>query len=416
MFCRKPLITSVSLALLSLPFGASADGWLLQPSITFDIGYDDNYDMDTTDPESVGVAKVTGELGVRRLSEAHYFKGGLLVDGVTYAGGDDVEANSNQVAYFNTTFRQPRSQWGANFRYRRDSLLREAVSDDDTVVSQEEELDATVDQLLDVTRQRVYFNPFASYNLTRLTDIRADYQLSTVDHDLDDDEVYDVTDYTNQGASLKLSHSLTTIDKVSVKVGGSLFATDVDEDETEYKTTYLRLGYDRSISPTFTVGGDLGYHVTDFDQGGEDVEDDGLVGSLKAVKTTGLTRFELRAGLELYPSSIGQVVETRELVGNMTRSLSELLTFSLRSRFYENKGLSGSETVFGTNESATAYNNRRSMTIRPELKWKISREWTLGAAYRYQREKLDSKPDPAEGNAVLFSVRYTYLTALSENQ
>ena len=168
--------------------------------------------------------------------------------------------------------------------------------------------------------------------------------------------------------------------------------------------------------PTASNTGSVGFHVTDFKEGNEDVESDGAVGSLKAVKTTGLTRFELRAGLELYPSSIGQVVETRELVGNMTRNLTELLTFSVRSRFYENKALSGSDTVFISGENATADNNRRSMTIRPELRWKVSREWTLGAAYRYQREKLDSKPDPAEGNAILFSVRYTYLTPLSGNQ
>lgn len=415
MSCRKSLLSSITVALALVPVVASADGWVLEPSVTFDVGYDDNYDMDTTDPRSVGVAKVTGELALRRLSQSHFFRGAVLADAVTYAGDDSVDPNSNQVAYFNTTFKQPRSEWGANFRYRRDSLLREAVAGD-AIVEDEQELDATVDQLLDVTRQRFYFNPNASYNFSRRSDVRVDYQISTVDHDLSRNQVNDVQDYTNQGVSVTLGHQLTPLDKLSTKIGGSLFTTDVEQNQTEYQTTYVRFGYERSLSPTFTVGGDVGYHVTDFEEGNEDVESDGAVGSLKAVKTTGLTRFELRAGLELYPSSIGQVVETRELVGNMTRNLTELLTFSLQSRFYENKALSGSDTVFISGENATADNNRRSMTIRPELRWKVAREWTLGAAYRYQREKLDSRPDPAEGNAILFSVRYTYLTPLSGNQ
>lgn len=422
MFRTFPILMLLGGLVATFSSAVLAEGWVLEPSVTLELGYDDNYDMDVLDPQSVTIGKVTGELSLRRASDAHYFRGGLLADAVTYEGDDRIDPNSNQVAYFYTTFIQPRYRWGANFRYRRDSLLREALTDAnlDQPVEEEQSPDATVDQLLDVTRQRVYFNPFYRYNLSRLTDWGIDYQLSAVEHDVDEDQISedqadDVQDYVDQGINLRLGHKLTPLDKVIARIGYSFYTTDIreEEQETDYRTSYLRLGYERSLSPTFTVGGDVGYRVTEFTESDEDITKDGPVMSLSAVKTTGLTRFELRAGLELYPSSIGQVVQTQELIANVSRDLTELLQFSLRSRFYENTALSGDETVFEVGEAANADNDRRSMTIRPEIRWQVAREWTLGAAYRYRREKLESRPTFAEGNAVLFSVKYTRLSALS---
>lgn len=396
--------------LLMLPMGgAVANTWLIEPSVAVDFGYDDNYGMDIVDPKGVGVSKVTGAVSVRSLSEAYYFRGGLLADAVTYHGDDSVDPNSNQVAYFQLGKNFPRSRLGMTFRLRRDSLLREAAANPDQVVDTDPELDASVDQFVDVTRQRFFVAPFVSYNLTRLTDARLEYRLSAVQHDKNENEVTGIADYQNHAVVLRLGHKVTPRDKLFTRLGATMFATDVDEDEakTEFQTTYLRLGYERLLSPTFTVSGDAGYRVTQFTKQGEaDVETDGPVASVSAVKTTGLTLFELRAGIELYPSSIGQVVKTQEVVANIKRNLSELMVFTLRSRLYQNKALSGGDTIFG----AQADNNRRSMEIRPAIDWQLSREWKVGAAYRYRREKLDSKPSSAEGNSILFSVKYTRIS------
>lgn len=405
MYRKNLTATLLVSGLLIVPAVAQADAWILEPSVSFDLGYDDNYGMDVYDPKSVGISKVTGELALRRLSQAHYFRGGILADAVAYQGDDSIDPNSNQVAYFSTTFNRQRSKLGANFRYRRDTLLREAVSDD--VIDVQQDPDASVEQFLDVTRQRVYLNPFWKYNYSRVTDLEVNYQLSAVDHDKNTAEVDDVANYNNQGVNLIVGHSISERDKIITKMGYSFFTTDSDQPaESEFGTTYLRLGYERALSQTFTVGGDIGYRSTEFNEGAGSVKTDGEVASLSAVKTTGLTKFELRAGLELYPSSIGQVVQTQELVANVTRNLSELMTFSLQSRFYQNTALSGSETIF----DATASNDRRSLQIRPSISWQLAREWKVGAAYRYRREKLESKPSSAEGNALLFSIKYTKLS------
>lgn len=405
MYRKKLSATLLVSGLLFAPAVVQANAWILEPSVSFDLGYDDNYTMDNNDPRSVGITKVTGELAVRRLSQAHYFRGGILADAVAYQGDnsdESIDANSNQAAYFSTTFNRPRTKFGANFRYRRDSLLREATTDD--VIEVEQDSDASVEQYIDVTRQRVYLNPFFKYNYSRLTDFEVNYQLSAVDHTKNTDNKGEVANYSNQGVNLIVGHRVSERDKVITKVGYSFFRTNSTGDESEFGTTYLRLGYERALSQTFTVGGDFGYRVTEFNggTGTGTVETDGTVASLSAVKTTGLTKFELRAGLELYPSSIGQVVQTQELVANVTRNLSELSTFSLQSRFYQNTALSG-----------TANNDRRSMQIRPSISWNLAREWKVGAAYRYRREKLESKPSSAEGNALLFSIKYTKLSPVS---
>ena len=413
---RKNLTSTLLIGgLLFIPFAAQANTWVLEPSVSFDLGYDDNYKMDNVDPISVVVTKVTGELALRKLSQAHYFRGGILADAVAYEGDDDADPNSNQVAYFSTTFNRPRSKLGANFRYRRDSLLREVVSEE--LIEVEPDSDASVEQSLDVTRQRIYLNPFFKYNYSRLTDFEVNYQLSAVAHDKSDTVVEDVADYSNQGVNVIVGHSISERDKILTKMGYSFFTTnssDEGKSESEYATTYLRLGYERALTQTFTVGGDVGYATTDFDEGAGSVQTDGAVGSLSAVKTTGLTKFELRAGLELYPSSIGQVVRTQELVANVTRNLSPLMIFSLQSRFYQNTALSGSDTLFSTEtgNAATVNNDRRSLDFRPSITYQLAREWKVGAAYRYRREKLESKPNSAEGNALLFSIKYTKLSPL----
>ena len=422
--CRNTLIPAVSVLILAIaPQVASGNAWVLEPSIKLDVGYDDNYEMVTgteverdpetgelkkVEPQSVTVSKVTGEIVLRRQTEAHYFRGGLLADAEAYQGADNSEPNANQVLYFYTTFNQPRYRWGANFRYRRDSLLREAEADTslDLPAEEQEVQDATVDQLLDVTRHRIYFNPFYRYNLTRRTDLGVGYELSYVDHD---ETSNDVENYTNQTVSIDLGRKVTPRDKLTGKIGFSLFTPEsTEQSSNDYETGFFRIGYERSLSPTFTVGGDVGLRITNFTEDNEDQTEEGPIASVSAVKKTGLTRFELLAGLELYPSSIGEVVQTQELVANVTRNLSELSQFSVKSRFYENTVISGN-SAGKENE-----NDRRNLTIRPEISWQLSREWKVGAAYRYRREKLEKNPSSAEGNALLFSVKYTFLSSLSE--
>ncbi len=383
-----------------------ADAWVLEPSIKLDVGFDDNNGMDVVDPQEVGVTKITGELGLRRLSQTHFFKGAILVDAVNYQGDETIESNSNQVLYFSTSFNKPRSRWGANFNYRRDSLIREADADDNDIEGGDfgdENPDATVDQFLDIARQRLYLNPFYKNNLSRRSDLALNYRLSAVEHDRTEDDAgnsFNLQNFNNQGVTAAIGYKLTPLDKIIGKTTFDAYSTE--EGSNEYNTVSVRVGYERSISPTFTVGGELGYRVTDFVEDNEDITKEGMVGSLSGVKTTGLTKFELRGGVALYPSSIGQVVQTQELVANVTRNLSQLMVFSFRSRAYENTALSGS-----TN------NDRRSIEMRPEIRWQFSREWSLGAAYRYRREKLESKPTFAEGNALLFSVKYTKLSPLT---
>ncbi len=407
----------VSQLLFSEPVYA-AGGWVLVPSIKLGVGYDDNVGMNIHNPpieeisESSGV-KATGEVLLRRNSVAHDFRGALLVDAISYLGNnnnENVEPNANQMLYFTTTSIKPRSRLGLKFNYRRDTLIREANVDDPT--NPDDELvdvnqDASVDSFLDIGRQRILVNPFYKYNFSRRTDSTFNYRYSASVHDLSsgEDNASDDNpkDFQNQAISALIGHKITPIDRITGRTTYRLYSTENKADE--YQTMGLFIGYQRSISPTFRVGGDLGYRETIISvQGKGDRSEAGHSGSLTAVKSSGLTRFELKGGVGLHPSSIGKVVQTQELVANVKRNLSELVAFSFRGRAYENTVLSSS----GRNS-----NDRRSIELRAEITWLISRSWSAAAAYRYRREKLESKPTFSEGNSVLFAIKYTKVSPLS---
>lgn len=395
--------------LLCCNMSYAAGGWVLEPSIKFDLGYDDNNGMDVSDPQEVTVTKATGELKLTKKSEAHHFKGAILADAVAYHGNDEtIEDNSNQVAYFSTTFRRPRSKTGVNFNYRRDTLIREASADDSTIDPEEfgeEDPDASVDQFLDIIRQRVYLNPFFRYDLSRRMDSAFNYRFSAVDHDRTTDnnnDSFNLQNFSTNDLSASLGYKITPLDRIIGRLGYSLYATE--DTDKEYTTIKISLGYERSISPTFKVGGNVGYRTTEFKEDGSTDNDDGVDVGISAIKTTGLTKFELKGGVALRPSSIGEVVQTQELVANVTRNLSERTVLLFRGRAYENTVISGGDSD----------NDRRSIEMKPEIRWQVSRSWSLGAAYRYRREKLESKPTFAEGNAFLVSVKYTHRSPLAQ--
>lgn len=245
----------------------------------------------------------------------------------------------------------------------------------------------------------------------------------------------ELDDYRDISVDLTYRYKLDRISTVSATVGYSELTADEEADvsvltsgdliadesepqirraprrESKDTTTSFRLGYQRAFTQTLNVGLQVGVYANTSDDTelfrfadgtlstDEDTETDadGYLASISFDKDSGLTRYSVRYAIDVLPSSVGSRVETNELVGQVFRTITPLIDVSLRGQAYEPDRL-GSQ--------ANDRFARRFISLEPRIVWRFKRDWTLGVAYRYRRQKARVDADSSESNAVLFSIRY----------
>ena len=136
-----------------------------------------------------------------------------------------------------------------------------------------------------------------------------------------------------------------------------------------------------------------------------ETETDGWLANVSLTKDAGLTRYALRFGVDVQPSSVGSQVEAQELIGDVYRKIGPLLDASLRVRLYEPDRL-------GANPDDRFA--RRFLSFEPKVIWRFTRAWTAAASYRYRRQKSRVDPTSGESNALLFSLTYTPPSAIRD--
>lgn len=195
--------------------------------------------------------------------------------------------------------------------------------------------------------------------------------------------------------------------------------------EARSNTAKFRIGYDRALSPTLNVGVQVGVYTNKTDetdllrdsdaidpgQNREDLlseltsENSGYLANITATKSTGLTRYSAKFGVDVLPSDIGSQVESLEAIGDLFRQVGPLLDFTFRIRAYEPDAFN----VEGKDEFA-----RRFLSMEPKLIWRFSRAWTVAGSYRYRRQKSQGATESGESNAILFSLKYTPPSAIRD--
>ena len=426
---------------------AIADVWVFEPSASIDQRVDDNYRLETEDPLSVSATRAVGELGLSRESANLEFRGLVRVDALMSLNDDDTnELDSNQVAFLETTFLRPRSRIGARMGFKQDTPNRDISADLTDISASASDTGASVTQDQNIDRQKLTFNPSYIYNWSRRTELDFDYQFTQVSHSTpscedayradnkNEGDVFTVTDelddYKEHAFKLSARHKLSVLDTFSASVGYSQFEAEEENvlptfqldgkipdpecptvlrnprGTTSVNTTRVSFGYERALSQTLKAGGEIGYYVADSDKFGDISETSGYLAKLTVSKDTGLTRYSGRVGLEVYPSDIGDVVESLEVVGDLYRSLGPLLDFSFRVRAYEPDALSDS-----VNDDAFA---RRFLSLEPKLIWRFTRAWTAAGSYRYRRQKSQASPETGESNAILLTLKYTPPSAIRD--
>ncbi len=420
---------------------AVADVWVLEPSAAIDQRIDDNFRLDTQNAQSVSATRAVASLELSRESVTRQFKGQLRVDALLAINEDrEDELDSNQIVFLESRFLRRRSALSIVLSFKQDTPSRDISADLTDLSQTASDTGATVTQDQNVDRQRFFFNPNYTYNLSRRSEIGFDYSFRSVSHGLPscDDaisewvgsggnpaDVFTVVDeldnFAEHTASVTGRYNLSVIDQVSTLIGLSRFEaeeernTDVfDEKEPDSRcrnvlrnprettatdTARFTLGYERSLSPTIRIGGQLGYYRSSSDEFGIKSTDSGYLANLTFTKTGLITRYDVSLGLDVFPSDVGAVVESLQLVGDYKRELGPLMDFHFRARIYEPDSLGAA--------NAAGRFARRFLSLEPRLIWRFDRTWTLAGSYRYRRQKSQNDPNPGVSNAILLSLTYT---------
>ncbi len=198
--------------------------------------------------------------------------------------------------------------------------------------------------------------------------------------------------------------------------------------EARSNTAKFRIGYDRALNPTLNVGVQVGIYTNTTDETDRLREDDdsfkndtpesraaaleelktessGYLANITATKSTGITRYSAKFGVDVLPSDIGSQVESLEAIGDLYREIGPLLDFSFRIRAYEPDAFN----VEGDDEFS-----RRFLSMEPKLIWRFTRAWTAAGSYRYRRQKSQGGTRSGESNAILFSLKYTPPSAIRD--
>ena len=393
---------SIVLVLFSFlsPTAVWAQAWQLEPEVTVEQSYNDNYRLTTESEDKVFTTRLAGGLGLKRLTETIEFEGLLRADFVKYSGDTErLDDLDNQALGFKASRKFERTNFGLDFLFRRDGLLRSV-----SVVEDPRDVTVRPDQSVDdgvvtenVRRYRNEVRPNFNYQLTERSSLGLRYRFN--DTTYDDNEITGLTDFKRHSITGRFQTQVTEKNAVLVLLTGSRFDSDSGNTTDNVE---LQVGLSHDFDETTNVGFTLGGRRTEFDTATEDDSSNGFVARLRARKLGGLTRFSFRLERRLSPSGIGDEVETDEFNFNMTRRLSPLLRFSLRSRGFENESI----------RTRTSSANKRRFYVQPKLSWQITQNWYFETSYQYTRQKRFDSPDSADSNSVFVSINYRVPTPL----
>lgn len=394
------------LCMLVFPGKTYADAWEIEPSVTLEGSYDDNVRLTIEDEDKVFAARIAGALKLTRSTETTDLEGLVRLDGIKYAGDDErLNDKPNQLAGFSAARKGERYTLGLDGLLRRDTVLRTVdlfVDPQDPQIEEDESVDDDI-VTREIRRNRITARPSWSYAWTERTDIGLEYQFRYTDYD--DDEDLDLNSFKRHTVIGRLNTQVTERDSLVTTIEGGRFDSENDNNfDNVSGQVGVRRDFDETTSATITVGGRFVSFETATQEGDdrEEGDDAGFLARFQGRKLAGLTRFDLRIERTLSPSGSGDLVQTDQLNFNVARKLTEFVTFSLRSRIFENESI----------RRRASNTNRRALRVEPELSWQLTPNFSLETTYRYSRRKRFGQPDAADSNAFFVSLVYRRPTPL----
>jgi hypothetical protein len=378
--------------------------WSMEPSVDLAASYNDNITLITAPHPSVWGIQLSPAVQFSGETETLKVAAGLKLGFVRYYGEEGLNHND-----YDFTTR-------SSYTTERDVLgLNLAAISDPTLVT---ELATTGVVVAYRQRTQLTANPSWTRSLTEATAITATYGYNKINYP--DTAGTSLIDYADQTATIGLQ---TVLDEGNVASVTAYYDRYETSPASFLANTYgIQAGVDHYFSETLHATLVVGARKTRSTASSQALVCDGPilfgicfgnVTTLTSVAEQSTTGWTLNAGLQkrwetmtlggrlsrdIYPTGIGQLVQTNRLQVAWTQQWSPTLTSDVTASAYQ------SEYVGAT----VTNSNSRYYRIEPRLSWRITEWWTLGARYSYSRVKYEDAGTSANANAFYLTLSYVW--------
>jgi hypothetical protein len=400
---RPLFVVTCCLALLGKTGLTQAIEWAAEPSIRAGLEYNDNIFLTTLPHESVSGANVTANLDFLARQEAWELRGGARLVSRRYEAREDLNKDNGtgSLSYYLKT---ERSLWQLKTSYASESILNSGDIDPDIGLTQKQTKRATTSA-----------TPTWSWQATKTTQLRLDYQFSDVQYE----DGAGLLGYRQQATSLTLSEQISARTNVYTILNYSDFRVTTPEADitTPYtaksRTNSGQIGITYDITETLKGSLSGGPRKTVSDDMIDELcgvspclvpitpstTTDGAVFAGSLESRLELTRTTFRFSRTISPSGSGREMQTSNLYMGIQRQITpERLSAQFTAEGYAFRALG----------PTTSTVDRNYYRIEPGLRWRWTENLTVEASYRYAKQQryLDAV-DVATANSV--NLAFTYI-------
>ncbi len=384
---KAGLILLVSgLLLLFFTNTTNAAVWLLDPTVTLEHSYDENFRLTTnsSQEDDVSTTRLVGELALKGKSERADILSYIRLDKIQYGGDDeDLTDRDNQLLGLRSKYKvSERNTFSLDGLLQRDSILRNAelqlnpgdvdpingglLNDIDTVLVEE-----------DVRRTRLRVRPRWVYRLNENTNLGLTYRYR--DLDFSGDSGTDLVESESHSISTNIVRTISEKDRVWGSLSASFFKPDSIGPDRDTDTYGVNLGLIHRFSETLTMDISAGVRDSEFDNASKS-SDSGFTANIGATKVSERTNYRVNFSRNVAPSASGNQVEFNEIDIDIEYAITSQLNFNFNTIW------SDSDSTDDENTN----NDREYIAISPGLNWRFSPSWVASTRYRYREKDLDN--------------------------
>jgi len=384
---------------IGLPAAQGAE-WVIDPTLNFNAGYNDNIRISTSNEASSAEATFSPSAIFSVATPTSGASGKVRFDFRRFEDDSNLDDNNSHFE-INLFHNLERSRLGLDLDFTKDTTL-------------DSQLEATGVAFDRIRRQSIAASPNWTYVFSERTSMSANYSYRDVEYLNTSDARF--VNYTLNSAQTSLTRVMNEQTTASITLSGS--QTDSDND---VKSTNINLqgGASYRFSETLSVSVFLGMRRTETDRSqtsrtlilsgnkiiGEillpnDVSNSSSGSTFDAslTKTFLRGRIGLSASRSISTDFNGEPIEVTRLGSTNLYRFNEILSASLNLSFYRSKS---------SNDIASGL-NRDYYQIEPKFTWALKKFWSLSGSYRYRKQTFDGISDDATQNAAYLTLAYRW--------
>ncbi|MBX2878587.1 MAG: hypothetical protein KTR32_01585 [Granulosicoccus sp.] len=252
---------------------ATADIWIVEPSVALDQRIDDNYYLLPDSGSTLGATRAVGDVGLSRESEIAAVRGRVRADALLTTENDvgDRDLDYNALVAFDAKFRLERSRYGVLVSLKQDTPSRDIAADISDANSVATDTGLTITQSLssNVARRELVLKPNFQYDVTRRLLFDTNATFSKVAHDLPSSQDAIYQQYLSLIAAGAIEGDPEPYGQIGIEdlqttgPGSEVFSPTGELDD--YVESKIELGLRYKLDPisTFSATAGLGRFVAD---------------------------------------------------------------------------------------------------------------------------------------------------------